>query len=430
MRAAGGRETQVDIEGAASSRTRGCVLMLVENLSVPRDRRVWQEAVALDAAGFEVVVICPQGEARDTASREQIGGIEIHRYRARPAQSGALGYVREYVSAYREIRRLVRRLARGRRFDVVHAANPPDFLLLTALALRGRGARFVFDVHDLSPELYESRYGRRGLVHAALRAIERISFRVADVVIATNESYRRIAEARGGKPAADVFVVRNDPDLAQFDSVDADDALRHGKAHLLCYVGMMGRQDGLDHALRALAALHERRDDWHALFLGDGEALPEMRRLARELDLDDAVTFGGFVGQDDVRRALASADVCISPEPSSPLNDVSTLVKVGEYMAMGRPVVAFDLAETRATAGDAALYAEPSDPAALAANIDALLSDPVQRRELGRRGRQRIEQGLSWASSVRSLYAAYEHLLASRPVAFEQTPDTSRASAA
>ena len=430
MGATGGREKLVDIEDAASSGRRGRVLMLVENLSVPRDRRVWQEALALDAAGLEVVVVCPQGEARDTASHEQIEGIEIHRYRARPAQNGALGYVREYVSAFREIRRLVRRLARERRFDVVHAANPPDFLLLTALALKRRGARFVFDVHDLSPELYESRYGRRGLVHRALAALERISFRLADVVIATNESYRRIAETRGRKPAADVFVVRNDPDLLRFDRAEPDDELRQGKPHLLCYVGMMGLQDGLDHALRALAALRGRRDDWHALFLGDGDALPEMRRLAGELGLDDVVTFGGFVGHDEVRRALASADVCISPEPSSPLNDVSTLVKIGEYMAMARPVVAYDLPETRATAGDAALYAEPGDHAALAANIDLLLSDPVQREALGQRGRQRVEQGLSWSSSVRALYAAYDRLLASKPVALQPTPDIPRASAA
>jgi glycosyltransferase involved in cell wall biosynthesis len=193
---------------------------------------------------------------------------------------------------------------------------------------------------------------------------------------------------------------------------------------------MMGLQDGLDHALRALAALRERRDDWHALFLGDGDALPEMRRLAEALGVDDVVAFTGFVGHDVVRRALASADVCISPEPSSPLNDVSTLVKVAEYMAMARPIVAYDLPETRATAGDAALYAEASDPAGLAANLDLLLSDPVRRQALGRRGRERVERGLSWDSSVGSLYAAYERVLADLPIAFQPSRDARRASAA
>lgn len=406
-----GASNSVDTVGSVSPARRRA-LILVENLSVPLDRRVWQEALALTAAGYDVVVLCPQGKDRDTEPYVVLDGVEIHRFPLRPA-SGALDYLREYAQAAWRIRRGVRRLARGRTFDVVHACNPPDLLLLAALSLKRRGSRFVFDHHDLVPELYLSRFGRgRDLGYRAFLALERLSFRLADVVVATNESYREVALTRGRKHEDDVFVVRNGPDLGRFRPGPADPSLRRGKAHLLAYVGMMGPQDGIEEAVRALGRLAEVRRDWHALFVGDGDVVPAMRDLAAQLGLDDAVEFTGLAAQDEVVRVLSSADLCLAPEPSSPLNDVSTMIKVAEYMAMGKPVAAFDLKETRRTAEGAALFARPNDVGDLARCIDELLTDGELRARLGAAGRARAESALAWEHSVAALTAAYERALA------------------
>lgn len=385
-------------------------LLLVENLSVPRDSRVWPEALALAEAGYEVVAVCPQ-ETSAPERFERVGPVEIHRYPLLFSDGGTVGYLREYAVAFWRTARLVRRLARGRRFDVVHAANPPDLLLLAALPLKLRGTRFVFDHHDLAPELYACRFGRTGgLLYRLARVLEWLAFRVADVVISTNESYRELAVGRGGKRREDVFVVRNAPGVRSREC-EPEPALKRGRPHLLVYVGVLGPQDGGDLALHALARLRERRQDWHAVFAGDGQALPAMRALSRRLGLDDAVEFAGWVEEERVERVLASADVCLAPEPRNPLNDVSTLIKVAEYMAMARPVVAFDLRESRFTAGGAALYAEPNDPESFADCIETLLDDPELRARMGEIGRQRVESGLSWEHSKHALLAAYEYAL-------------------
>ena len=389
---------------------------MVENLSVPLDRRVWQESLTLRAAGCDVVVVCPQGRDRDTEAFVRIEGIDIHRFPLTPSDGGAIGFAREYAQALWRTARLVRRVARAGRLDVVHACNPPDLLLLAALPLKRSGTRFVFDHHDLAPELYRSRFGQRGLVHRALYgvllALERLSFRLADVVISTNESYRRVALGRGGKSPDDVFVVRNGPDLTRFRPPGDGDSPRRDGRQSIVYVGMMGPQDGVDHALRALAVLHETRRDWSARFVGDGDMLEAMRRLAGELGLSEAVTFTGLVDQDEVVAVLSAADVCLAPEPSNPANDVSTMIKVGEYMAMGKPVASYDLVETRYTADGAALYAPPGDVEALARCIGRLLDDGELRERLGRTGRARAETVLAWEHSAPRLLAAYERALA------------------
>jgi glycosyltransferase involved in cell wall biosynthesis len=285
------------------------VLVLDQNNSLPSDRRVWAEIGALRRAGYEVTAISPVGEGRDEADFEHREGVDIHRFAQSPAR-GAIGYLREYTTALWRIRALVRRVSRGCPFDVVHACNPPDLLLLTALSQRRRGARFVFDHHDLAPELYLVRFGRgKDLLYRLSLLVERLNFRLADVVIATNESYRAIAVSRGGKRPEDVFVVRSAPDLGRFLPVPPDASLAHGQPHLLAYVGIMARQDGVDHALRALAALRERRDDWHAVFAGEGSAVEEMRELAAELGLADRVEFPRWLEQEAVRTLLATADV-------------------------------------------------------------------------------------------------------------------------
>jgi glycosyltransferase involved in cell wall biosynthesis len=392
--------------------SRGNALILVENLSVPFDRRVWQECLTLADAGFEVSVICPQGSGRDQEIFEQREGVTIHRYALEPAVGGPVGYAREYATALWRTRRIALRLAAARPFDLVHACNPPDLLLPAVRVLKRRGAAFVFDHHDLVPELYESRFGRgRDLLYRLTLAAERWTFRLADVVIATNESYRRIALTRGRKRTEDVFVVRSGPDPDRFVPVEPDASLRRGKPHLLAYLGVMGPQDGVDHALRALAQLRERRDDWYAIFVGGGDVQPEMQRLAESLRLGDAVEFTGRIPDREVLRVLSTADVCLAPDPKNPLNDVSTMNKIVEYLALARPVVSFDLVEARVSAGEAALYAQPNEDASFAACIESLLDDPELRRRLGDAGRSRFERELSWDRSRVELVRAYERAL-------------------
>ncbi|MEV1002775.1 glycosyltransferase family 4 protein [Nonomuraea sp. NPDC050202] len=386
----------------------GRALILVENLSVPLDRRVWQESTALRQAGWEVHVICPKGTKQDTEAEVVLDGVHIHRYPLRAATGGPIGFVKEYGSALWHTFRLARRLGR---FDVVHGCNPPDLFFLVALAMRRRGTRFVFDQHDLVPELYLSRFGRgRDALYRGVLLAERLTYRAAHVVIATNESYRQIALSRGGKRPEDVFVVRSAPVVERFHQVPPDESVRRGKPYLLCYLGVMGPQDGVDYALRSLAKLREEhgRTDWHAVFVGGGDTFDAMVALSRELGLGDCVEFTGRIPDEDLMRYLSTADVCLSPDPLNPLNDVSTMNKVMEYMAMSRPIVSFELREARVSAGEAALYAPANDESEFAKLIVRLLDDPDERRRMGEIGRERVAGPLSWEHSKTALLAAYE----------------------
>lgn len=392
---------------AGGDRHGGRALILVENLSVPFDRRVWQECTTLRDAGWTVDVICPQGSRRDTEPEAVIDGVRIHRYPLRAATGGPAGYLREYGSALWHTARLARKVGP---VHVVHACNPPDLLFLPALWLKRRGARFVFDQHDLVPELYLSRFGRgEDLLYRGVCALERMTYRAADIVLATNESYRDVAVHRGGRRPADVFVVRSAPQTDRFRPVPPEPELKRGKPHLLCYLGVMGPQDGVDYALRALAKLRDElgRTDWHAVFVGSGDAFDAMVELSRRLGLDGQVQFTGRVPDADLVRYLSTADVCLSPDPRNPLNDVSTMNKVLEYMAMGRPIVSFDLKEARVSAGDAAVYAPANDESEFAKSIALLLDDPELRARMGRTGQERIGGELSWRNSQASLLAAY-----------------------
>lgn len=384
----------------------GRALILVENLSVPFDRRVWQECQALCEAGYDVSVICPQGRKQDREPHALIDGVEIHRYPLSAATGGWHGYLREYAAAVWRSRRLARRLGR---FDVVHICNPPDLLFLVALPLKLRGARIIFDQHDLVPELYLSRFERgKDLLYHGVVALERLTYRLADVVIATNESYRRAALERGRKSPEQVFVVRSAPDLSRFAGGVADPALKQGKEHLLCYLGVMGPQDGVDYALHSLAALREiRADDWHAAFVGAGDCFDEMRALSTRLGLEANVTFTGRIPDDELLAYLSTADVALSPDPHNPLNDVSTMNKIMEYMAVGLPIVSFELREAQVSAGDAARYVRCNDTQAFAAAASALLDDPAERRRRGRIGQERVAGSLSWEHSKAQLVASY-----------------------
>ncbi|HXA59643.1 MAG TPA: glycosyltransferase family 4 protein [Streptosporangiaceae bacterium] len=386
----------------------GKALILVENLSVPFDRRVWQESTTLRDAGWDVHVICPQGTKQDTEPEAEIDGIKIHRYPLRAATGGPLGYLQEYGSALWHTFRLARRIGP---VDVVHACNPPDLLFLVARMLKRRGARFVFDQHDLVPELYLSRFDRgEDLLYRAVCRLERATYRAADVVIATNESYREAALTRGGKQPGEVFVVRSAPVVERFHQVPAEEPLKRGKPYLLCYLGVMGPQDGVDYALRALAGLRDEvgRTDWHAVFVGAGDTFEAMVELSRELGLAGQVEFTGRIPDEDLLRYLSTADVCLSPDPLNPLNDVSTMNKIMEYMAMARPIVSFELREARVSAGDAALYAPANDEAEFARLISRLLDAPEERRRMGELGQARVSGPLSWDHSRAALLAAYQ----------------------
>jgi glycosyltransferase involved in cell wall biosynthesis len=384
------------------------VVHLVENVSVPTDPRVWPECIALRDAGWDVTVVCPRGTGSESAVRDRLENIDIWRYDASRGH-GFAGYIVEYGSALRKMSSLLRHSVTGT-FDVVHAASPPDVLLLAARRKRRLGAVTVLDHHDLSPELYEVKFGRKGAVHRSLLLAERLGMRLADIVIAPNESFRRVAIERGRKSAHDVFIVRNGPDPDVFRPVPPDPSLAHGARHLIGFVGRMERQDGVLEALDVLAELRRIRSDWHAVFVGDGEMLRTAKQRVATGDLEGHVTFAGFVSdRERLVEIISTCAVCISPEPKNALNDQSTLIKVAEYMAAERPVVAFDLIETRRTTQGAAICVEDRDEFARA--ISYLLDDPDERAEMGRRGRRRIIDELGWQRSRSALLAAYDRAL-------------------
>jgi glycosyltransferase involved in cell wall biosynthesis len=393
--------------------SRGRVLHLSENLPLPFDRRVWMELLALRAAGFEVSAICPMGEAW-TAPHEVIDGIHIWRYPPPPPASGLLSYAWEFLYCWLQTARLSVTVLARRGFDVVHAANPPDTFWAIAAFYRLFGRRYVFDHHDLCPELYLSRFGdrRRGsLPHRILGWLERMQFRTADVVISTNESYREVAIRRGRVRPERVFVVRSGPSRERFATVrPVDPALKRGRPLLVAYLGVMAPQDGVDHLLRAARILvHDRgRTDVGFTLVGGGDSFDGLRDLSRELGLERVVHFTGRVPDAEVEAVLATADVCVCPDPLNPLNDVSTMNKILEYMACGRPVVAYDLREHRHSAGEGALYAEPNSEADLARQIERLLDDPDLRRRMGDYNRRRFLDRMAWEHNRGALLRAYE----------------------
>ena len=396
------------------------VLILVENLPSPFDRRVWQEATTLRDGGYGVSIICPTGPGCE-AKRATIDGIDIWRYDLPTEGEGALGYALEYGAALLKTFVLSLRVFAGKGFDVIHACNPPDLFFLIGGFYKLFGRKFVFDHHDANPELYEAKFGRRGLLWKLMLWLERLTFRCADLSIATNQSYRRIALERGGMPPERVFVVRSGPSLERIRIVPANEALRNGKRYLVGYVGVMGRQEGIDLLLRAIDHLvHQRqRKDIHFGLVGGGTSLDEMRVLARELGVADYVTFTGRVPDAEMLAMLNTADVCVNPDVANAMNDISTMNKIMEYMALGKPIVQFDLTEGRFSAQDASLYAQRNDPVDFAAKLLELIDDPQKRAAMGAFGRRRVREALEWRYEAPKLLAAYTALWrkAATPVA-------------
>ena len=387
--------------------------IVVENLPVPLDRRVWREACALRDAGYRVSVVCPKGSEPYTASYQNLEGIDIYRHRTWEA-SRVAGYLVEYGFALAAEFCLTLKVFARTRFRILQACNPPDTIFLIALLLRPLGVRFIFDHHDLAPELFESKFGRgRGLFYRLTRLLELCSFRAAKVCIATNESFKEIAVARGGKRPEDVFVVRNCPDLTSFGRRAPSPKVKFAERFLVVYVGFMGPQDGLRLLVESIEHIvkHEHRQDAHFVLVGGGTELPMLRVLVRELGLTSFVSFTGLVPYEDVATYLSSADVGVAPDPKNPMNDKSTMIKILEYMAYELPVVLFDLKEGRRVAGSAALYATPNDPVDFANQITRLLDCENLRRELGTYGRTQVEHRLNWGREKTTLLAAYETAL-------------------
>jgi glycosyltransferase involved in cell wall biosynthesis len=387
-------------------------LIIVQNLPVPFDRRVWLECQALVSAGYRVAVVCPKGSGEK--AYEVIDTVELYKYRPYAPGGSSLSFVAEYAYSFLATTWMALKARRSGRFAVIQACNPPDIFWPLAMAFRAlEGTRFVFDHHDLCPELYESRFPEgRKLPYRGLRVLERRTHRAADHVIATNESYREIAVARSGKRASDVTVVRTGPDPQRLRRVRAYPELRRGHRFLAAYLGVMGPQDGVDIVVRAASiVVHEfGREDIAFTLIGSGDCFRDLVTLRDELGLAGHVEFTGRAPDDLVSCILSTADVGLSPDPKNPLNDISTMNKTLEYMAFELPVVAFDLHETRISAGDAALYVKPNDVHDYAAAITQFMDDEPARARLGKLGRARVEQELAWCHQERAYLNVYERL--------------------
>ena len=387
------------------------VLIIVENLPVPFDTRVWKEALALRRNGYDVTVLCPRGKGF-VKSYEILEGVHIYRHPMPPEGNSPLGYLLEYGCALFWEFLFAWWIFLTRGFHVIQGCNPPDDIFLVALPFRIFGVRYIFDHHDANPELYLSKYERRDAFYKVQVGLEKLTYRSASIVMATNESYKSLAVGRGGLDENDVFVVRNGPDLETFKPVPAQPVLKHGKAFLVGYVGTMSIQEGLDILIDVAAEIRARgRTDVHFTCVGGGPGLPALQRMVKERNLGEMMNFTGRVPDKELLEILSTADVCVNPDKPCEMNNISTMIKIAEYMALSKPIVQFDLKEGRFTAGEASLYSDGKNPVSdFANNILWLLDHPEERKRMGEYGRERVEHHLSWDHSLGNLLAAYERL--------------------
>ncbi len=388
------------------------VLLIVENLPVPLDRRVWQESCALRDAGYDVRVICPQMRGC-TQPEERREGIQIYRHKISEEAGGFAGFFREYASALWGEFRLAWRVWRRHRFKIIHLCNPPDVLFVLAWPFKLVGARVIYDVHDLWPEMFEAKFGKRGIFYWLVRLAERLTYACADVVLATNESVKQVALARGRKPAEKVFTVRTAPQIAAAD-VAPDPNLKQGRKYLVGYIGVMGSADGVDYLIEAAAHLvHKRgRRDVRFLLMGTGPEYDKLVGLRDELGLREFVDLPGRVDNDFLFTALQTIDLGVACDPINAYNDHCTMNKTLEYMAFGKPQVMFEIKEGRAAAGEAASYVAENSAEKLGDAIGRLLDDPEARERMGRDGAERSRTAFNWDRSVEQLLKAYEAALA------------------
>ena len=391
------------------------VLIIVENLPLPFDRRVWQEARTLKAAGATVSIICPTGKGFEKRY-EEIEGIHIHRHTLPLEASGALGFLLEYGAALFWWTLLSWRIFLKRGFDVIQGCNPPDLIFIAALPFKLLGVKYIFDHHDINPELYEAKFDKRGFFWKLMVLFERLTFRAADVSIATNNSYRRIAIERGGMEPDKVFVVRSGPDLSRLKKVDPVESWKNGRRFMVGYVGVMGEQEGIDLLIDAAEHLirNRGREDVQFVLVGGGPSLAGLKTQVQERGLGDYITFTGRAPDRELFEVLSTMDIGINPDRVNAMNDKSTMNKIMEYMSLGKPIVQFDVTEGRFSAQEASLYAKANDPVDLAEKIEDLLSDPAARARMGAFGRLRVEQELNWSRQVAPLLNAYRAALGLR----------------
>ena len=399
------------------------ILIIVENMPVPFDTRVWKEASSLHENGYDVTVLCPRGKGYEQR-HEVLDGVHIYRHPMPKEGNSPFGYSWEYGCAlfWEFLYTWWIYLRRG--FEVIQGCNPPDDIFLVALPFKLFGVKYIFDHHDANPELYLTKYGKKGTLYKVQVWLEKWTFRFSEIAMATNRSYADLAVNRGGLDPKDVFVVRNGPDLRTFKAVAPIPALKHGKSFLVGYVGTMSVQEGLDILLDV--ALHLKnmgRRDIHFTCVGGGPGLEGLRKMVREKDLTDMVNFTGRIPTPQLLEILSTADVCVNPDRPCQMNDISTMIKIMEYMALGKPIVQFDLKEGRFSAGEASLYADNQNQVPdFAARILWLLEHPEERKRMGEFGRKRIERELAWEFSVGNLLAAYERAISkgsdNRPVAW------------
>jgi glycosyltransferase involved in cell wall biosynthesis len=388
------------------------ILIIVENLPVPFDMRVWKEATSLQRAGYRVTVLCPRGKGYERG-HEVLDGVQVYRHPLPTEGNSPLGYIREYASAlfweFFYAWWIYLRIG----FDVIQGCNPPDNIFLIALPFKLLGVKYIFDHHDANPELYLSKYGKRGAFYHIQVWLEKLTYRVSDVVMATNSSYKELAVKRGGLDPRNVFVVRNGPDLQTFRPVAPVPALKYGKSFLVGYVGTMSIQEGLDILLDVAQYIKNLgRKDIHFTLVGGGPGLADLRKMMQEKDLGDMVNFTGRIPDQQLLEILSTSDVCVNPDKPCEMNDISTMIKIMEYMALGKPIVQFDLKEGRFSAGDAALYADTTNQVPdFAAKILWLVDHPGERERMGEFGRKKVGEELAWEYSVEHLLAAYRKAL-------------------
>jgi glycosyltransferase involved in cell wall biosynthesis len=385
------------------------VLIIVENLPVPFDRRVWNEAISLSKSNFEVTVLCPRGKGHELG-HEEIEGVHIYRHPMPKEGNSPLGYLWEYACAlfWEMLYAWWIYLRRG--FHVIQGCNPPDDIVLVALPFKILGVKYIFDHHDVNPELYYSKYERKDFFYWAQVWLEKLTFRFSDIVISTNNSYRDIAVSRGGVDPADIFVVRNGPDLTTCKAVASKPALKYGKRYLIGYVGVMSSQEGLDILIDVAECIRSMgRRDIHFTCVGGGPGLEGLRRSVSSKELNEMFNFTGRVSDAELFDVLSAADVCVNPDRPCEMNDMSTMIKIMEYMALGKPIVQFDLKEGRYSAQEASLYCSSDDRVTdFATKILWLLDHPEERRAMGEFGLNRVQKELAWAYSIPSLLSAYE----------------------
>jgi glycosyltransferase involved in cell wall biosynthesis len=391
------------------------VLIIVENMAVPFDTRVWKEATSLQTNGYDVTVICPRTKGC-SEPYELLEGVHIYRHPSAAEGNSPFGYLFEYGCAlfFEFIYSLWIFFRRG--FHVLQGCNPPDDIFLVALPFKLFGVKYIFDHHDTCPELYLSKYEKKNTFYKIQVFLEKLTYRFSDVLMATNESYKGLAVTRGGLAPEDVFVVRNGPNLDTFKPVPPNPALKHGKPFLVGYVGTMSIQEGLDILLDvALYIKNSGRNDIHFTCVGGGPGLPALRQMVIDKNLQDTVNFTGRVSDADLLEVLSTADVCVNPDKPCEMNDISTMIKIMEYMALSKPIVQFDLKEGRYSAGDAALYSDTQNQIPdFAKNILWLMDHPEERKRMGESGRKRVETELAWKYSEKNLLAAYDRAFEKR----------------